>query len=214
MPKNLVWLFDGNGTTYLAQIEEIRDKKTKLLVLEKRQQERPKTRIILGQALIRFQKMDFIVQKATELGIAAILPLITARSLIRLEEFQEKKVLRWKKIALEAAKQCRSAFAPEIFAPQELKQIIRERKEEKKIFLSERQGMYLRQILLASFQSGNIPQPMSAIIVVGPEGGWTDEEEASLASHGFEAVSLGKNILRAESASLCAMAMISHFWNW
>ena len=90
-----------------------------------------------------------------------------------------------------------------------------ERQETVKLLLSENQGVYLRDVLVrgSGLSRGKKEPPSSVIILVGPEGGWTDKEEEYILSHGFEAVSLGKQILRAETAALSSLAMVSHFWN-
>jgi 16S rRNA (uracil1498-N3)-methyltransferase len=211
--KEKVWLFDEEGTSYLAQVAEIQREKTRLLILEKTEPEKPKVQIILGQALINSKKMDFILQKSTELGALGFIPVISERSVVKVNKKIEKKIERWHKVALEAAKQCRTSVVPWISAPIPLKNLVEERKDAKKLLLSENRGKYLKDTLITKPESQSKETPPSVIILVGPEGGWTEEEENSALAHGYEAISLGKNILRAETAAICALAMISHFWN-
>ncbi|MDH5707176.1 MAG: RsmE family RNA methyltransferase, partial [Candidatus Aminicenantes bacterium] len=92
-----------------------------------------------------------------------------------------------------------------------LDKLIRECNEEKKLLLSENQGKLLRDILIPGSRKGE--PPSSVLLLVGPEGGWTDKEERFILDHGFEAVSLGNQILRTETAALSSLAMIAHFWN-
>jgi 16S rRNA (uracil1498-N3)-methyltransferase len=206
-PEEKIWLFDEHGTNYLAKVEEIRRDMTRLSILQTRDKNMPKIKITLAQALLKSKKMDIIIQKSSELAVSNIIPVITARTIVKVEDKIQKKIERWEKIALEAVKQSKSSFLPSIS--------LEERREEKKLILSENKGKYLRDILIKNSGSKHkIPKPPSSVLVlVGPEGGWTDEEEKYILNHGYEAVSLGGQILRAETAALCSLALISHFWN-
>jgi len=214
-PGKNVWLFDGEGTSYLARVEAVQKHRTELLIMEKINKGRPQVPITLAQALLKAKKMEFTIQKATELGVAAIIPVITARSIVNIEEKTERKVERWRKIAREAAKQSQNPFIPSISLPVALEKLIKERNEAKKLLLSENKGKYLRDILIRSSTKGCLMKeaPSSAFILIGPEGGWTKGEEDNILNQGFEAVSLGKLILRAETAAICSLSLITHFWN-
>lgn len=212
-PKEKVWLFDSHGQSYLAQVEEIEKERTRLLILEKKEAEEAKTKITLAQALIKAKKMEFLIQKSTELGVASFVPVITARSLIKTEEKATKKLGRWQRIAREAVKQSKNSWLPSISPPLSLERVIKEIKAEKRLFLNEDKGKYLREILIQHRKSQRAKSPQSAILLIGPEGGWTREEAELILANGFEEVSLGKNILRSETAALCSLALISHFWN-
>lgn len=212
-PKEKVWLFDGQGKSYLAIVEEIRKEKTKLFIIEEKIRKKAKTKITLAQALIKLKNMEFIIQKSTELGVTTFLPVTTNRSMVKIEGKIENRLKRWKKIAREAVKQCRSSWIPYISLPFSLEELIKKKEAERKFLLCENRGEYLRDILLKNVKSQRKKSPSSVLILVGPEGGWTKEEEEYILSHGFEAISLGKNILRAETAALCSLALISHFWN-
>lgn len=213
--KEKVWLFDEQGTNYLARVEEITKERTRLEIIERQVTPEPRVKITLAQALIKSKKMNSILQKATELGVTTIIPVITARTVVSMEERAEKKLERWKKIIMAAAKQSKVNFLPSISSPLKLEKLVEERHEARKLVLSEYRGKYLRDILVRD--SGPAAEreglPSSVIILVGPEGGWTSEEEKFILDHGYEAVSLGKQVLRAETASLSCLAMISHFWN-
>lgn len=214
-PKEKVWLFDERGTNYLARVEEITKERTRLAILERQVTPEPRVKITLAQALIKSKKMNSILQKATELGVMTVIPVVTARTIVRIEEKVEKKLERWQKIIHVAAKQSKIPFLPSISSPVTLEQLVEEREEAKKLVLSENRGKYLRDILV----QGSRPDiereelPSSVILLVGPEGGWTSEEEKFVLDHGYEAVSLGRQVLRAETAALSSLAMISHFWN-
>lgn len=106
----------------------------------------------------------------------------------------------------------RRAAVPSVLQPSMLAEVMNIRKEEKKYFLSEHQGALLKDILLFYSQEDEAKISSSVIILVGPEGGWTQKEEKIMLSHGYEAVSLGKSVLRAETAAISAVALVSHFW--
>ena len=214
-PEEKVWLFDEQGTSYLAKVEEIKKDMTRLSILQTLNKNKPKIKITLAQALLKSKKMDTIIQKSTELAVSNIIPVITARTIVKVEDKIQKKLERWEKIALEAVKQSKSSFLPSISSPMHIERLLEERREEKKLILSENRGKLLRDILIENSGSKlKIPKPPSSVLIlVGPEGGWTDEEEKYILNHGYEAVSLGGQILRAETAALCSLALISHFWN-
>jgi 16S rRNA (uracil1498-N3)-methyltransferase len=214
-PEEKVWLFDEQGTSYLAKVEEIRRDLTRLSILQTLDKNKPRIEITLAQALLKSKKMDTIIQKSTELAVSNIIPVVTARTIVKVEDKIQKKIQRWEKIALEAAKQSQGSFLPSISSPMNIEKLLEGRREERKLLLSENRGKYLRDILIES--SGSKPRmpkpPSSVLILVGPEGGWTDEEEEYILNHGYEAVSLGGQILRADTAALSSLALISHFWN-
>jgi 16S rRNA (uracil1498-N3)-methyltransferase len=214
-PGQEIWLFDQKGTNYRTRIEEIQKGKVKLSILETKKQDKPKVELILAQAVLKKKKMEFVLQKATELNVTTIVPVLAARSVVRIDKDRISKLVRWRKIAVEASKQSGRSNAPEVTAPEPLKAVLSSRNESLKLFLNERGGEFLKDIL--TFQNSSDPSqenlPSSVILLIGPEGGWTADEEEDILGHGFRAVSLGDLILRAETAALSSLAMITHFWN-
>ncbi len=211
-PKEEIWLFDGSGRSYLARVEEVEKEKTKLFILEGKRREKVNTEIVLAQSLLKSKKMEFIIQKSAELGVSLFIPLMTSRSVVKIEEKIEGKLERWKRIAREAVKQSGNPWVPCISSPLSLEQLMKESKATLKLLLSENRGKYFREILTQTGKSFKKSPPPSIMILIGPEGGWTRKEEEFILENGFEAVSLGKNILRTETAAICALALISHFW--
>ena len=208
-----VCLFDEEGNQYLARVDEINRLNTRLTILEEKKREEPKVRITLAQGLLKQKKMDWIVQKATELGIVRFIPVITSRVVVRLDERAGNKKSRWEKIALAAAKQCGRSVLPEILMPMKLEDVLRESHESKKLCLSSSSGRLFREILCPETEREGIPFFPSAIFLVGPEGGWTDDEETAIVEHDFETFTLGANVLRSETAALSGLALVNHFWN-
>ena len=192
-------------------MEKIEKTKTILSILEKLPPEQSRLQIVLGQGLARLKTLDFIIQKATELGISVFVPVLTARSLPLNAEGRERRLERWKRIAREAAKQSKHSFVPEIESVQGLADFASGRKDARRIFLSEHGGRLLKDLLVMPGGQNN-PPPSSLVVLVGPEGGWTEKEEKELVKQGYEAVSLGRSVLKTETAALAAIAIIAHFW--
>lgn len=212
-PGKRVWLVDEKGGQFLAEVRELDREKTKLLILERQEGEGTKIRLSLAQAVIKSKKMDFLIQKATELGIACFIPILASRSIVKLKE-EEKKVSRWQRIAGEAAKQARRTSVPSVLRPQPFLSFLQGLQAERKLFLVEGRGRLLREIVIEVPLSQKSLSDLPAVnILVGPEGGWTETEEKQAFDNGFEAVSLGNQVLRSETAALAALSLIAHFWN-
>jgi 16S rRNA (uracil1498-N3)-methyltransferase len=207
-----VWLFDEGGRRWLAEVEAISKDETRLRIIREEREKGRGVAITLGQSLIKPKAMDLVVQKASELGAAAIVPLVTARSAPGGRSGESmNKVERWRKIALEAAKQSNRAGAPVIVAPVGLGEFVGRDPDGRRLFLSENGGELLRDVLCP--EAGGEVRPGAVTIVIGPEGGWAKGEEETLLQGGFGRISLGRTILRAETAAIAAVAMIAHFWN-
>jgi 16S rRNA (uracil1498-N3)-methyltransferase len=206
-----VWIFDDKRNRFLARVESVGKDRTRLSLIEAAGAEVPRVAINLGQALIKPKNMDIIVQKTTEIGIVSIIPLISVRSRPAREGEWEKKAERWRKIAREAAKQSRQPATPLIEALQPLDGFAGREFPAKKFFLSENGGTLLREVITEGLKNG--PLPGAVLLVTGPEGGWTRGEEEAFLNRTFERVSLGRTILRAETAAILSVGMISHFWN-
>ncbi len=205
-PGNLVWLTDGQGRRLLAEVESIEEERTWLRPL-KTVGETIKTRVILGLGLTRPAVFELIVQKATELGVSEIQPLLTRRSQPLPPERLEKKIQRWERIAREALKQSKGGSLPRLGLPLKLEQAAGREVNGLKFYLSEDSPRYFRDILM----TGRVEQ---VYLLAGPEGGWTEEEKELLDRAGFQGLSLGSRILKTETAVISALSLISHFWNW
>jgi 16S rRNA (uracil1498-N3)-methyltransferase len=214
-PNNKVWLFSEKGVSFLTKVIDISPSQTKLIILEEREEKLPPIKIFLAQALLKSKSMDLVIKKSTELGVMSIIPVITQRTVVRIDARIEKKVERWKKLVIEASKQCGRSLLPEISSPVSLSELMKKEVDAWCLYLSENGGTFLRDIIFSCtdlIERGGC-MPESVIILIGPEGGWTTGEEEALEKNGYEAVYLGKNILRAETAAICSLAILSHFWN-
>ncbi len=211
-PGEKVWLMDERGNAFQAEVIEVGRKQTRLRVLEKEAPASPKVRLVLGQALIKTKNMEWVIQKASELGVQAIVPVEAARSVLKLKGREGPKLARWRRIAREAVKQSRRTDIPSILPSQPISLFLESRDESIKFILCEHGGVLLRSSLADPPVDSDPSGIPGIVILVGPEGGWSREEEEQALGSGFRAVSLGTRILRSETAALAALAAIQIFW--
>jgi 16S rRNA (uracil1498-N3)-methyltransferase len=211
-PGETVWLIDSAGRRALARVERVGERSTELAVLEAEPPDSPGTRVVLAQALVEAKKLEWILEKAAELGCADFVPVVTARSLRSAADRTDRKLERWARIVREAAKQCKGRLVTAVHPPRRLKELLSEAAAGSRLFLSENGGRPLREIVAGTDRAG-ARRPASVVLLVGPTGGWTAAEERDIREAGFTAVSLGARVLRAETAAVAGAAMIVHFWN-
>jgi 16S rRNA (uracil1498-N3)-methyltransferase len=157
-------------------------------------------------AVFKFDHMEWAIEKATELGVSRITPILARRTEKHLALAAAKRVDRWRRIALEAAKQSRRTDIPEIADPIALKPALEQEQSPTRILLSEtEQTTTITQALEAASAEG------LTSLAIGPEGGWTPEEMALFAAHQWQAVTLGPRILRAETAAIAAIAIAATY---
>jgi 16S rRNA (uracil1498-N3)-methyltransferase len=206
-PGNRLSLFDGHGQEYSALIVNISAEQALVEIVDKNSVPARPARITLLQALPKAQKMDFIVQKATELGVDEIRPFSSERSVPLLTvEKAHQKTERWRKIAQAAAKQCRRSDVPEIVEIQVFAEMLKavEPNAAKMIFWEGESRLGLRKALQ------RFPEARIFSILVGPEGGLTSGEVEAAADSGFVSVSLGKQILKLETAAIAILAILQY----
>lgn len=198
-------IFNGEGGEYHAQLEEITKKHSaiKLQSYDDINRESP-LYTTLALALIKPEKMDYALQKAVELGVSAIQPLITDRSIIRIKAAQlEKKMNRWQGIIKGACEQSGRTRVPDIFEPLSLSNYLQQ----------DSSSLRLTMLPTAKQTLQDINKPKQAIeLVIGPEGGFTNSEEALLQKANTTSLSFGPRILRAETAALASLATIQAAW--
>ncbi len=197
---SLVELFDGKGTSFIAEIVSLEKKlvKVKLLKIES-SSERKGIKIDLGQSLIKSESFSYSIQKSTELGVSSISPLYTERTVVKLDsgKIQSRKE-RWQSIAKHACQQCGENWLPEINKIQTLKEWIETVNAKNKIVLYPSSKIKLSSLELNE----------SVAVAVGPEGDFTDNEVALLKEKDFLPVQLGERILRADTAVISAISAI------
>src|ERR1700676_4146917 len=167
----------------------------------------PSLQTTLLLSIVKFDAFEWALEKATELGVGHIVPLAAARSEKGLLAAAEKREARWKKILLESSQQSRRTRVPTLLALQKPEIAFRSREQSVRVFFSESpEAKPLREIL-SKIPSGQ--QASSAILAIGPEGGWSEQEFAGARSAGFHEASLGKWILRTETAVIASLAVIN-----
>ena len=201
-PGAAVTVLDGQGRELVCVAEVVEKRRLTLRVTRTSHPPPPPVEITLYQGLAKGDKLEWVIQKATELGATRIVPLAAARSIAKLEPARVAgKLARWRAIAREAAEQSERATIPEVSAPVTLAGLTLP-PEMLALVLAERAtGASLPHALPAA-------PPRAIALFVGPEGGWDPAELASLASLGAAPVSLGPRILRTETAGLAALAIV------
>ncbi|HEY5707184.1 MAG TPA: 16S rRNA (uracil(1498)-N(3))-methyltransferase [Terrimicrobiaceae bacterium] len=202
-----VTVFDGEGAEARGDIAAIEGKRIQLRIGQKTKSQPLKCAITLAPAVPKGKHMDFIIQKATELGASRIAPLFSDRTVVQLDASDaEKKRERWREIAIEACKQCGQNRLPEIAVPLKPKAFF-EKQEQSELMLIASLQPDARRIknVLADCQP-----PRSVCVLVGPEGDFTPAELALAKSKGCRPITLGPIILRAETAALYCLSVLAH----
>ncbi len=200
-----VLLCDPRGSEWVAEIVGAGDKTVRLKLIERHfSQLEPKTHVTLFQGIPKGEKMDFIVQKATELGVQRIVPMFTKRTVVQLSpERAKSKCERWQRVATSATEQSGGKIVPDIALPLTFRQALEEASHaDLWLLFYEGAEKPLREILQPHQNVNDVA------IMVGPEGGFDPSEVAMAQQKGAKVVSLGKRILRTETAAIVAVALV------
>jgi 16S rRNA (uracil1498-N3)-methyltransferase len=208
-PGDPVIVFDGRRFEYETVIEAYVSDAVILEIVARKDIRRPELRITLAQSIPKAGKIEFIIQKATELGVTTIIPVITERSVPKFTQSKmEAKVSRWRKIAVEASRQCGRAVIPEIRDIVTFDTMVTMAGEQdRRIILWEEEASLGLKALLRERKD---ERGDGFFIIVGPEGGLTRGEVASARSHEFVSVSLGTYILRTETVGLAVLSILQY----
>jgi 16S rRNA (uracil1498-N3)-methyltransferase len=213
-PDDEVHVFDGKGKEFQCVIEESARGTVRLKVIAEvapASSESP-LRLTLAVALLKGEKFDLVVQKTTELGVTRIVPVITKFGDIRLRNNSDatKRVARWQRISLEAAKQSGRAFVPEVVIPVAVETLIQTEIADElinRVMFSERDGQSISEVKKV------LPEGLSSLtVLVGPEGGWADEEIALARKAGWSIVTMQGRTLRAETAAISVTVLLQHLF--
>jgi 16S rRNA (uracil1498-N3)-methyltransferase len=202
-------IFDGSGKEYEGTIVEEGSASVSIRVQtilpSKRESD---LEIIFAQSLLKGEKMDYLIQKATELGVKRIVPFISSRSIPSLEKTKRiERHRRWEKIAIGASKQCGRGVVPKIDPLQEYPQILQSVPEDTlRLILWEEGGKRLKEVLK------KLERKTAVFFLVGPEGGLTKEEVEEAKRVNFVPVTLGERVLRSETAGLCLLSVFQYEW--
>jgi len=164
------------------------------------------TKVIIVQSLVNENKMDYILQKSTELGAFGFYAFNATNSVIKMNEKKDKKILRWQKIVKEASEQSKRNFIPKVYDILSIKELCNLKADLKILLTVNEKTKNIKKIVHKRKKCDTI------IIVVGPEGGFTNSEEKFLMENGFISTSLGKRVLRTETASVAILSMLNYEW--
>ena len=205
-------LFNGAGREITAEIVSSDSATIHLRKLHEAQTRPLRCRITLGQAIPKGKNMDLIVQKAVEIGAAEIAPILSDRTVVRLdEENAASKQAKWQTGAIEAAKQCGQNWLPRVQTPQTLAQFFQEHRRFDLQLIGSLQSdaVHLKKIL-AEYSAEHGDRPASVLMLVGPEGDFTPAELSLARSQGCRPITLGPIVLRVETASIYCLSILSY----
>lgn len=200
---------DGEGGRFAAVIESVCGAAAEVRLKEALPSNEPPVRLTLYQGLPKSDKLDFVVQKLTELGAARVVPVKMERCVVKSDgKDGAKRRDRLEKIAREAAKQCRRGCAPEITEPLTWKQCFARMGSHDLLLVpwEDAEGLTLKRVC------AQVPQAKDIGVVIGPEGGMSAEEADALRARGAQIVTLGPRILRTETAAVASAAMVMTLW--
>ncbi len=200
-----ICVLDGSGEECTAVLQEVAPARATARIVERQGCSRePRVSLSLGLALLKGERMEWAVQKATEVGVCEILPVACARSVVRLDEAGgAAKSQRWQKIAREAAEQCRRGRVPEVARPARLSSLLAHLAEFDCVLIADEVDTTPLAVALA-------PEAHRVLLLIGPEGGFAPDEVAAARAAGARPVSLGARILRAETAAVVGCALVLH----
>ena len=200
-PGTKIEVFNGLGEAARGEVLEASAKRVRLEIIEKSRSERLPVPITLAQAVPKGKAMEFVVQKAAEIGVERVVPLETERTVMRLAEMRNKRD-KWQRVMLESCKQCGSNWLPEVSNPLKINEFSSMCDTERKLLaaLTEK---------TARIRDFVVQAPKSVAIVIGPEGDFSPSEIEMLISTEFQPVSLGPNVLRAETAAIYGLSVLS-----
>lgn len=202
-PGDAVQLFDGSGQEYLGELLEVGKKSVRVTLAQALpgQAESP-LHVHLGQGLSRGERMDWAIQKATELGASMITPIVSERCEVRLkDERADKRLAHWRQVAISACEQCGRSTVPTIHSPVLLADWLKARDEALKLVLHP-----VAEPLTSH------ARPASLAFLIGPEGGLSEVEVEQAKAAGFHAARLGPRVLRTETAPVVALAVAQQLW--
>lgn len=211
-------VFDGAGHMFRARVESVEGARVAVRTLGAAPAApEAAVRVTLVMAVLKGDKMDDVVRDATMMGVVVLQPVVSARSEVRVASLaRARRVERWRRIAVSSAKQCGRAIVPDVRPPVELKTWIVESADRTDVGRPrpKRQPAIVFQepSLGGTTALRDLPRADAVQLVVGPEGGWSEDEHAAFEAAGFRAVSLGGRTLRADVAPLVAMAAVFEAW--
>ncbi len=207
-PGDEVFVFDGKGNEYRCQLVAFGSSSATADIIEQvKSQSKSAFELTLAVGLLKGDKFDLVVQKATELGVNRLIPVTTRRADVKIRNNgeAERKTSRWRRIAQEAMKQCGRADSVEVENPIEFATLVRDRTiREPKLLFAEHDGTSFERAC------GLVDSPSQVTAIVGSEGGWSDDEIRHARQEGWIVVTLGGRTLRAETAAIAVATLLQN----
>jgi 16S rRNA (uracil1498-N3)-methyltransferase len=197
----------AGGFVFHAQVAAVSNQEVRFNLITEVQAD-PALPVTLVVSIYKFDRMEWALEKATELGVAAVAPVIARRTEKHLAQAAEKRAERWRRIVHEAAQQSRRSDVPLIHEPASLASRVHAESAAMRIVLAEQERTTTLRIAIEEAVAAAGQQMPALEIAIGPEGGWAPDEEALFDANGWRAVSLGPRILRAETAAITALAVV------
>lgn len=213
-PGRAVVVFDGTGKEYVGKLVSLEKGEALVSIAKPSLFARESfLEVWLVQSLSKGAKMNLIIQKATELGVRGIIPLKTQHCVAKLEGKKEvERRQKWQKVALEAVKQCRRTLLPTVLPVCSLEEFLQKLPVKRHLFMPWEQGGSSLRYVLAEERTSKTARTVPVYLLIGPEGGFAEEEVKQVQSYGGIPVSLGPRILRTETAGLAALAVLMFAW--
>ncbi len=204
-PGEPVVLFDGAGRSWLGVVDACTRRAVAVMVTERLPEGEGESALdlTLALAVLKADRIGWVVEKATELGVRCIRPFISQHSLARPSAARQA---RWRQIALSAAKQCGRTVVPRVESPVDWEALLAEPSPCRLLFWETREARPLHEIAAV------LPRPERLTVVIGPEGGFAATEIEAARRAGCDLIGLGPRILRAETAAVAAVALCQHLW--
>lgn len=203
-----ITLRNCDGSLLRGRVVEIFDSSMAVEILDRREPSGRAYSFTLGIGILKGWKFDLVIQKAVEIGVTRLVPVITERAVPHIEGKEEKKLIRWNKIAVEAAKQCMRRDVPEISAPCSFEEFIAMTDSGEKFIAHPHENAQELKMLLRGTVRSNV-----FALMIGPEGGFSENEVNAAVSKGWKAFRAGNNCMRAETAAIVLPAIFMYEWS-
>ncbi|AZO95003.1 16S rRNA (uracil(1498)-N(3))-methyltransferase [Halocella sp. SP3-1] len=211
-PEDKIIVSNGDGWDYLVELQNFSDQSVKGRIINKeKNRSEPSLDITIAQAIPKKTNMDYIIQKCTELGVKNFIPLDTTRTIVKLKgRKEEKRVNRWQKIAREAAKQAGRGMIPTVARVHKLRDLVKYKDKYNLIIIPWEEE---KSCSLINLKDKIRAVDKRVLIIIGPEGGFSAEEVASITKIGGISITLGPRILRTETAGLVTATVVLYETN-
>jgi len=208
-----VSVFDGRGHEYLARVVSALRRDVRVQLVSRVEAAAETTvALTLAQAVLKGDKMDDVVRDAVMLGVAAVQPIVTKRTEMTVALVRDTRVDRWRRVALASTKQSRRAVVPDIRTPLTLESFLEDPPGALRLMLVEPAAATSDEEIESMSALHGSPAPADAVLLVGPEGGWTEQECAAARAHGVRLMMLGQRTLRADAVPIAAISVLQFVW--